>query len=107
MKIYGNARVDLCQAIADLTKILCTENVHQDRFREYVAGRLVPLDKGITNGTDGTPGVRPVSVGGVLRRLVGKLLIGVIIEDITEAAGPLQTCTGSKAGIAAAIEKTA
>ena len=38
-----------------------------------------------------------------IRRLVGKLLIGVIKEDITSAAGPLQTCTGIKAGIEAAI----
>ena len=100
-KIFGNARVDLCQAVADLTKILCTENVHQDSLREFIAGRLVPLDKGVTK--DGTPGVRPVGVGEVLRRLVGKLLIGVIKDDITEAAGPLQTCTGIKAGIEAAI----
>ena len=68
---------------------------------EFIAGRLVPLDKGETK--EGTPGVRPVGVGEVLRRLIGKLLIAVIKEDITEAAGPLQTCTGIKAGIEAAI----
>ena len=61
----------------------------------FIAGRLVPLDKGETK--EGKPGVRPVGVGEVLRRLVGKLLIGVIKDDITSAAGPLQTCTGIKA----------
>ena len=44
-----------------------------------------------------------MGVGEVLRRLVGKLLLGVIKEDVTTAAGPLQTCTGIKAGIEAAI----
>ena len=39
----------------------------------------------------------------MLRRITGKLLIGVIKKDITDAAGPLQTCTGVKAGIEAAI----
>ena len=38
-----------------------------------------------------------------LRRITGKLLIDVIKKDITDAAGPLQTCTGVKAGIEAAI----
>ena len=100
-KANGKAGTDLCQAVADMTKILCTVDVHHDCLTEFIAGRLVPLDKGMTK--DGTPGVRPVGVGEVLRRLVGKLLIGVIKEDITTAAGPLQTCTGIKAGIEAAI----
>ena len=100
-KVHGKSGTDLCQAVADLTKILCTEAVHEDCLTEFIAGRLVPLDKGETK--DGTPGVRPVGVGEVLRRLTGKLLIGVIKDDITSAAGPLQTCTGIKAGIEAAI----
>ena len=68
---------------------------------EFIASRLVPRDKGATS--DGGPGVRPVGIGEVLRRITGKLLIGVIKDDITTAAGPLQTCTGMKAGIEAAI----
>ena len=100
-KVYGNASTDLCQAVAELAKILCTEDVHPDCLKEFIACRLVPLDKGASN--DGTPGVRPVGIGEVLRRITGKLLIGVIKKDITDAAGPLQTCTGVKAGIEAAI----
>ena len=100
-KAYGNAATDLCQAVADMTKILCTEVVHHDCLTEFIACRLVPLDKGETS--EGNPGVRPVGVGEVLRRITGKLLLKVIKEDITTAAGPLQTCTGVKAGIEAAI----
>ena len=61
---------------------------------EYNACRLIPLDKGRTK--DDKPGVRPIGIGEVLRRLVGKLLIHVIKDDITNAAGPLQTCSGLK-----------
>ena len=100
-KAYGNAATGLCQAVADLAKILCTEDVHPDCLTEFIACRLVPLDKG--ESSDGSPGVRPVGIGEVLRRITGKLLIGVIKDDITTAAGPLQTCTGIKAGIEAAI----
>ena len=40
--------------------------------------------------------MRPVGVGEVLRRIVGKLVISVLKSDIQNAAGPLQTCAGLK-----------
>ena len=49
------------------------------------------------------PGVRPIGIGEVLRRIIAKLLIGLIKDDIITAAGPLQTCAGLKGGIEAAI----
>ena len=100
-KSLGKAPGQLCQAIADTAKILCTEEVHPDILEEYNACRLIPLDKGVAK--DGSLGVRPIGVGEVLRRLVGKLLIRVIKKDIMTAAGPLQTCSGLKAGIEGAI----
>ncbi len=45
-KSYGNASSNLCQAVADLAKKLCTEKIHLDSLFEYVACRLIPLDKG-------------------------------------------------------------
>ena len=68
---------------------------------EFIACRLIPLDKGDTK--EGKPGVRPIGDGEVLRRLIGKLVIGVIKEDIITAVGPLQTCSGLKADIESAI----
>ena len=91
-KALGKAPEQLCQAIADTAKILCTEPIHPDCLEEYIACRLIPLDKG--TASDGTPGVRPIGIGEVLRRLIGKLLIHVIKKDITNAAGLLQTCSG-------------
>ena len=63
--------------------------------------RLVPLDKWADK--PGSPGVRPIGIGEVLRRIVGKTVIGVIKEDIQEAAGPLQSCAGLKSGLEASI----
>ena len=64
----------------------------------------VPLDK----GEDKKVGicVRPVGVGEVLRRIVGKLVINVLTSDIQDATGPLQTCAGLKAGIEASTHAT-
>ena len=73
-KAFGNTSLQLCQSIADVAKILCTENVNPDCLSEYIGCRLIPLDKGETK--DGKPGVRPIGVGEILRRLIGKLLIG-------------------------------
>lgn len=100
-KAYGNAPTDLCQSIADLTKRLCTENIDPSCLTEFLANRLIPLDKGDTK--DGKPGVRPIGIGEVLRRITGKLLVSVIKDDIIDAAGPLQTCSGLKSGIEAAV----
>ena len=100
-KAYGGASINLCQAVADLTKKLCREVVHPDSLEEFVACRLVPLDKG--EDKMGNPGVRPIGIGEILRRLVGKVLMGCIRKDIIAAAGPLQTCSGLKAGIEASI----
>lgn len=47
--------------------------------------------------------MRPIADGEVLRRLIGKLVVGVIKEDIITVVGPLQTCSGLKADIESAI----
>ena len=36
-KSYGKVSVNLCQAIADLAKKLCREDVHPDSLKEFVA----------------------------------------------------------------------
>ena len=62
---------------------------------------LIPLDKG--DDKKGNPGVRPIGIGEILRRIIGKVVVGAIRDDIINAAGPLQTCAGLKAGIEASI----
>ena len=100
-KSYGNASMELCDAIADLAKKLCRESIHPDSLQELVANRLIPLDKGADK--DGNAGVRPIGIGEILRRIIGKVVINNIREDVIQAAGPLQTCAGLKAGIEASI----
>ncbi len=100
-KAYGKASGNLCQAIADLAKKMCREKIHPDSLQEYVSCRLIPLDKG--NDKWGNPGIRPIGIGEILKRLIGKLVVGNIRQDIIKAAGPLQTCAGLKAGIEAII----
>jgi len=59
---------------------------------------LIPLDKG-----EGA--VRPIGVGEVIRRIIGKCqcVMNVSKGDVVEASGSLQLCAGQKSGSEAAI----
>ena len=85
----------LCQAIATLTKHLCTEDCDPDHLKELLACRLIPLDK--------RPGIRPIGVGEVLHRIIGKCVTLTLKIDIEESVGGLQMCGGQQAGVEAAI----
>ena len=61
----------------------------------FTACRLLALDK--------CPGVRPIGVGEVMRRIVGKAILTVVKQDIETVAGNIQLCAGQKAGAEAAI----
>ena len=61
----------------------------------YTANRLIPLNK--------NPGIKPIGVGEVLRRLIGRAIASELKQDVKEAAGPIQVCAGHKAGSEAAI----
>ena len=61
-----------------------------------MACRLIPLDK--------NPGIRPIGIGEVPRRIIAKSVLRVVREDIQEAVGPLQTCAGYETGYEAGCE---
>ena len=49
------------------------------------------------------PGVRPIGVGEVVRRIIAKAVLSIIRPDIQRAAGPLRLCAGQSSGVEAAI----
>ena len=86
----------LADKIATLARLLVTETILHDHILSLLACRLVPLKKKDN-------GIRPVSVGECVRRIIGKTITGLLKEDIICAVGTLQTCAGLKLGIEAAI----
>ena len=92
---FNSAGKDLREEIATLSKNLATKSYDPELIGEYVNSRLIPLDK--------NPGVRPIGIGEVIRRIVGKTHSWHTADEIKEAAGPLQTCEGHGAGAEAAI----
>ena len=99
-KAYGALSDELADAVAVLTRRICTEDIPYDHVSSLFSCRLVPLIKE-------TDGVRPVGIGETLRRIIGKSVAKALRNDIQMAGGCLQTCTGVEAGIEAAIHAMA
>ena len=60
-----------------------------------LSSRLIALNK--------NPGIRPIGVREVLRRLLGKAMVLATGIDIEELCGADQLCSGLKGGIKGAI----
>ena len=86
---------ELREKVAILAKRLATTMVDPSSIEALTACRLIPLNK--------NPGIRPIGIGEVLRRIIGKSITWVLRDEIQEAAGPLQVATGLNAGAEAAI----
>ena len=92
---FKNASTSLCQALAGFTQLFATTTLDPAGLAPFVSSRLIALDK--------NPGVRPIGVGEVMRRIVAKAVLKVAQTDITEACGFLQKCSGMPAGIEGAV----
>ena len=98
---YGTVNTDLRKAFAEVIKTICTKKIeintenNTTSLEAFLACRLIPLDK--------NPGLRPIGVGEVLRRIAGKVVMQIVKKDVTRAAGCLQLCAGQEAGSEAAI----
>jgi len=71
------------------------KRVHPASVSAFVAGRLIPLDK--------CPGVRPIGVGELPRKIIAKALLDIERNDITAATSLLQVCAGLDGGCEAAV----
>ena len=76
-------------------KKMCKDEITDNLLEAYLACRLVPLDK--------KPGLRPIGVGEVLRRIAGKVVMSVTREDVKESCSEVQMFAGHEAGCEAAI----
>ena len=92
---FNTTGKDLREEIATLSKNLATKHYAPEMLDTYLNSRLISLDK--------DPGVHPIGIGEVLRRIVGKVISRHAAKEIKEAAGPLQTCAVHGAGAEVAI----
>ena len=104
LKHFGKVGSDFRSTLATFARTLCRREVEiiissdskqYSNLEAYTACRLIPLDK--------NPGVRPIEVGEVLRRIIGKSIMSVIKLEVVENASSLQLCAGQPARCEAAI----
>ena len=95
-KSFKRSGSELCEAITSMTRRLCTGHVNPRSLEAILANRLIPLDKG-------ERAVRPIGIGEVLRRIMGKCVTKVIKPDVIDASGSIQVCAGHNSGREAAI----
>ena len=95
-KSFKKSGTNLCSAIATMTRRLRTAYVDPRSIEAILTNRLIPLDKG-----EGK--VRPIGVGEVIRRIMGKCVVSVTKQDVIDACGSLQVCAGHKSGSEVAV----
>ena len=88
----------LCASLADIAKKLKTAEINPHFLRAYTACRLIPLDK--------KPGVRPIGIGEVVRRIIGRATTTLLKPELTQATAPLKTRAGLRRGIEASKQAT-
>ena len=86
---YKATSSSLCQALANVTKCLCTDYVDPDAVSCLFSCSLLALDK--------CPGVRPIGIGDA-RRIIAKAVLCIAKGDIQDAAGTSQLCAGQISG---------
>ena len=78
---YKSASANLCKALPAVGRRICTSYFDPSSLTAFVAYRLIPLDK--------DPGVRPIGIGEVPRRIISKTILWILSTDIESVAGPL------------------
>ena len=74
---------------------LCTVKDLANTLEAFLFSCLIPLDK--------NPGLRSIGVREVLRRIVGKVIVFTLRDDIISSVGQSQVYAGQKYGCEAAV----
>ena len=92
---FGKVSDGLCNALAMVGRFLCSSYIDPQVLLPFLACRLIAIDK--------NPGVRPIGIGEVVRRIIAKAVIRVVKPDVLETVGCKQLCVGQVGGVEAAI----
>ena len=92
---YGAHSAKLRDAVAELARHLANSIVEWSDIRALMSSRLIALDK--------CPGVRPIAIGEIPRRILCKVIAMATRDDVTDLCGVDQLCSGLKCGIEGSV----
>ena len=81
--------------LANVARKFCEESDQTESLEAFLASRLIPLNK--------NPGIQPIGVREVIRRIIGKAVVHTLKVDIISSVGNLQVCAGQESSCEAAI----
>ena len=85
----------LCNSLALVAKKLSTRHVNPVGITAFTSSRLKAIDK--------QPGVRPIAIGELPRRIISKAILSVVRLGALEIAGSVLLCAGQEAGCKTAV----
>ena len=88
--------VDALSELTQFVNIMLQGDISPETAKHFCAATLIGIDK--PNG-----GVRPLAIGGLLRRLVAKVAMKCALEEACEYLMPSQIAVGARNGIDAAV----
>ena len=91
LSAFGQTYTNLRKLVAKFDKRLATFIIPPDDLIAYNGCQLVALHK--------CPGVRPIGIGEVMRRINGRIIVDCIRQDLTFLGGNMQLCLGQNCGI--------
>ena len=94
-KQFGKSSIDLCKSFAEVIRMIFSMENQSKSLEAFLACRLIPLDK--------NPGLRPIVIGEVLRRIAVKVVVIHFRTVIVTSVGSLQVCAEQEAGCEAII----
>ena len=88
---FGQQSVEISKTIAEIAKKLATKELNLELTELNNAFRFIPLDK--------NPGVRPLGIGEVMRRIIGRTITKYLKNELMSLGTNYQLCLGQKCGI--------
>ena len=88
---FGQQSVEISKTLAKVAQKILTEILSHELLEPYNACRLIPLDK--------NPGVRPIGIGEVIRRMIGRTITKCLKSEFMVLGLNYQLCIGQKCGI--------
>ena len=92
---FNQTSIELCKTIAKLSYTIASKVVPHENLTAYNSCRLIALDK--------NPEVRPIVIGEVLGRLIGKTITQCRKSDLKNLQKNFQLCLGQKCAMENAI----
>ena len=83
------------KTLAKIAQKISTEILSPELLEPFNACRLIPLDK--------NPGVRPIGISEVIRRIIGRTITKCLQSELMVLGSNHQLCLGQKCGIEYAI----